>query len=40
MAGFDLDSDGGRIVTAKDIANSSLLEVVQIFGVDPDAIWP
>ncbi len=40
MAGFDLDSDGGRLVTAKDIANSPLLEIVQIFGVDPNAVWP
>jgi uncharacterized protein YycO len=38
--GFDLDSDGGRIVTPKDIANSPLLEIVQVYGVDPDDIWP
>lgn len=40
MFGVDLDSDGGRIVTVKDIANSPLLEVVQVFGVDPETIWP
>ncbi len=38
--GYDLDSNGGKIVTPKDIANSSLLEVVQVFGVDPRQIWP
>ena len=38
--GFDLDSDGGRIVTPKDIANSPLLEIVQVYGVDPSEIWP
>lgn len=38
--GFDIDSDGGWLVTPKDIANSKLLEVVQIYGVDPAEIWP
>jgi uncharacterized protein YycO len=38
--GYDLDSDGSWLVTPKDIANSDLFEVVQIFGVDPDEIWP
>ncbi|MBE5961372.1 MAG: hypothetical protein E7256_08300 [Lachnospiraceae bacterium] len=38
--GYDIDSDGGRIVTPKDIAESDLLEVVQVYGVDPDDIWP
>ncbi len=37
---YDLDSNGGAIVTPRDIANSPKLEVVQIFGVDPDNIWP
>lgn len=37
---YDLDSDGGMIVTPKDIANSPSLEVVQVFGVDPKKIWP
>jgi len=40
LYGFDLDSDSGMIVTPKDIANSPLLEVVQVYGVDPDEIWP
>lgn len=38
--GYDLDSDGGLIVTPKDIANSPELEVVQVYGVDPRNIWP
>ena len=37
--GFDLDSDGSWLVTPKDIANSDLLEVVQVFGVNPEEIW-
>lgn len=31
----DLDSDGGRIVTVADLANSPLVEVVQVYGIDP-----
>lgn len=38
--GYDLDSDGSWLVTPKDIANSDLFEIVQIFGVNPDEIWP
>jgi uncharacterized protein YycO len=38
--GYDVDSDGSWLVTPKDIANSDLFEVVQIFGVDPSEIWP
>ncbi|MGN1304204.1 MAG: hypothetical protein ACI4YB_04120 [Oscillospiraceae bacterium] len=30
--GFDIDSDGGLIVTPKDISESDLLEVVQSYG--------
>ena len=37
--GYDIDSDGGWLVTAKDIVNSPLLEVVQIYGVNPDNVW-
>jgi len=33
--GFDLDSDGGQLVTTNDILNSKLVEVVQIYGIDP-----
>lgn len=38
--GYDIDSDGSWLVTPKDIANSDLFEVVQIYGVDPKEIWP
>lgn len=37
--GFDLDSDGSWLVTPKDIVNSDLLEVVQLYGFDPKHIW-
>ena len=30
--GYDIDSNGGLIVTPKDIAESELFEVVQIYG--------
>lgn len=40
LFGYDLDSDSGMIVTPKDIANSPLLEVVQVYGVNPEEIWP
>lgn len=33
--GVDLDSDGGKIVTVKDLSESPLLEIVQIYGTDP-----
>lgn len=33
--GYDLDSDGGKLVTANDILRSERLEVVQIYGMDP-----
>lgn len=38
--GYDTDSDGSWLVTPKDMANSDLFEVVQIYGVDPNDIWP
>jgi uncharacterized protein YycO len=40
QSGYDVDYDGSWLVTPKDIANSDLFEVVQIYGVDPDEIWP
>lgn len=40
LFGYDLDSDRSMIVTPKDIANSPLLEVVQVFGVNPENPWP
>ncbi len=33
--GYDLDSDGGRIVTPRDLMESPLLQVVQIYGINP-----
>ncbi len=33
--GFDIDSDGGRLASTYDILHSPLLEVVQIYGLDP-----
>lgn len=33
--GYDLDSDGGWVVTPRDIFDSDLLEVVQIYGLNP-----
>lgn len=35
-AGIDLDSDGGRIVTPADLAESPNVEVVQLYGLDPE----
>ena len=37
--GYDLDSNGVWPVTPKDLANSGHLEIVQVFGVCPDALW-
>lgn len=37
--GYDLDYDGGMIVTPMDIANSPLLEIVQVYGFDPKELW-
>lgn len=34
--GYDLDSDGGRLVTASDLLNSELLEVVQSYGMETE----
>ena len=35
---YVIDSDGTLLVTSKDIANSELFEIVQIYGVDPGDI--
>lgn len=32
--GYDLDSDGGRIVTPRDLYDSPLLEIIQVYGFD------
>lgn len=37
--GYDIDSDGGPVVTSRDIANSPYFEVVQVYGFDPDRLW-
>jgi len=37
---YNIDYDGSWLVTPKDIANSDLFEVVQIYGVNPEDIWP
>ena len=36
--GYDLDSDGGRLVTPRDLLDSPLLEVVQIYGIEPKSL--
>ncbi len=33
--GYDLDSDGGRLASTYDLLHSDLLEVVQVYGMDP-----
>jgi len=37
---YDIDSNGSLLITPKDIANSDLFEIVQIYGIDPGDIWP
>lgn len=32
--GYDLDGDGGRLVSTSDLLESELLEVVQVYGMD------
>lgn len=34
--GIDLDSDGGKFVTSFDLVNSDKLEVVQLYGINPE----
>ena len=38
-AGYDIDSNGGIVVTPRDIARSPLFEVVQVYGFDPEKLW-
>lgn len=33
--GYDLDSDGGHFVTSADLLHSDLLEVVQVYAMEP-----
>ena len=37
--GFDLDSNGGCVVKPRDLANSGYMQVVQIYGFDPEKVW-
>lgn len=37
--GVDLDATGGGVVTPRDIANSDKVDVVQVFGFDPNVLW-
>lgn len=37
--GIDIDGNGGGLVTPQDFANSPKMEVVQVFGFDPDKLW-
>lgn len=33
--GYDLDLDGGRVVTASDLLQSDQLEAIQVYGLEP-----
>lgn len=37
--GVDIDGNGGKIVKPPDILLSREVEIVQIYGVDPDELW-
>ena len=37
--GYDLDSTGGGVVKPQDMANSPLVEVVQVYGFNIDTLW-
>lgn len=39
-AGYDLDGGGGKIVTVADLAESPLVEIVQVYGIDPRTLNP
>lgn len=34
------NSDGGRLVTSADLLHSDLLEVVQVYGMNPELFAP
>lgn len=38
--GVDIDTNGGILITPRDIVKSARLEIVQVYGVDPGNIWP
>lgn len=37
--GYDIDNNSGIFVTPEDIARSKLLDIVQIYGFDPEKEW-
>ena len=37
--GIDLDSNGGLVVTPRNLAQSPLVDVVQVFGFNPQKLW-
>lgn len=37
--GYDIDCNGGAVVTPRDIARSPYFEVVQVYGFHPDKLW-
>lgn len=37
--GYDLDANGGCVVKPRDMANSEYMQVVQVFGVNPEKVW-
>lgn len=37
--GYDIDANGGLIVTPHDIANSDMFDLVQVYGFDPEKLW-
>ena len=38
-AGYDIDYNGGMVVTPQDIARSPYFEVIQVYGFDPEKLW-
>lgn len=34
--GYDLDGDGGRLVSSDDLLRSELVDIVQMYGMDPE----
>ncbi len=37
--GYDIDKNGGRIVSVTDISECDKFEVIQIYGLNPDLYW-
>ncbi len=38
-AGYELDADGGPVVTPRDISMSDCFDVVMVYGFDPEKLW-